>query len=81
MCIRDSYGRVLLELEKFAEAVEQFEKALDLDEGNDSIPKSEMLRYRGLAKQKAGQNGYIKDIKDAADLGDSAAAALLKEIA
>jgi len=75
------YGRVLLGLEKYGEAVEQFEKALDIDEGHDKIPKAEMLRYRGMAKQKAGQNGYIKDIKDAAELGDSQAAELLKEIA
>jgi len=75
------YGRVLLALEKYSEAVEQFEKALDIDEGNDTIPKAEMLRYRGMAKQKAGQNGYIKDIKDAAELGDTTAVELLKEIA
>jgi len=75
------YGKVLIELERYGEAVEQFEKALDLDAGNDSIPKAELLRHRGMAKQKAGQNGYIKDIKDAAELGDSQAAELLKAIA
>ncbi len=75
------YGKVLLALEKFSEAIEQFELALDIDKGHDSIPKAEMLRYRGLAKQKAGQNGFIKDIKDAAELGDPKAVELLKEIA
>ncbi len=75
------YGRTLYELEKYAEAVEQFELALDIDEGHDKIPKAEMLRWRGQAKQQAGQNGYKKDIKDAADLGDKEAANLLKAIA
>lgn len=75
------YGRTLYELGKFSEAVTQFELALDIDEGNDNIPKAEQLRWRGLAKQQAGQNGYKKDIKDAADLGDKEAASLLKAIA
>jgi len=75
------YGKVLMGLEQFNDAVNHFESALDLENGNDKIPQAEMLRYRGMAKQKAGQNGYIKDIKDAAELGDKAAAKLLKEIA
>jgi len=75
------YGKSLLGLEKYIEAIEQFELALDQDEDQYEIATSEILRYRGLAKKQAGQNGYIKDIKDAAEMGDSEAVELLKEIA
>ena len=75
------YGRTLLGLERYSEAVEQFEKALELADGYDKIPQAEQLRYRGIAKQKAGQNGYKKDIKDAAEMGDKKAAEMLKAIA
>ena len=61
--------------------IEAFEASLDIAEGIDKIPDSKKLRYRGLAKQRAGQNGYIKDIKEAADMGDKEAADMLKAIA
>lgn len=75
------YGQTLLGQEKHREAIEQFELAMDLEEDQVEVSTSEILRYRGLAKKHAGQNGYIKDIKDAAEMGDSAAMELLKEIA
>ena len=75
------YGKVLLELEEFAAAAEAFESSLDIEKGNDKIKDSEKLRYRGIAKKAAGQNGYKKDIKDAADMGDKEAVKLLKAIA
>jgi tetratricopeptide (TPR) repeat protein len=75
------YGQVLLGLEKYAEAAAAFEKSIDFPDGFDKISNAEKLRFRGLAKQKAGQNGYIKDIKDAAELGDKEAADMLKAIA
>jgi tetratricopeptide (TPR) repeat protein len=75
------YGITLMELEEYNDAVEAFESALDLDatEGKKVNPKR--LRYRGLAKHKAGKNGFKKDIKEAADLGDKEAVLLLKELA
>lgn len=75
------YGKTLVGLEKYNEAVEAFEHALDIDHEQENLPDSVILRFRGLAKQKAGQNGYIKDIKDAAEMGDKEAAELLKAIA
>lgn len=75
------YGQSLLGLDKHLDAIEQFELALDMDEDQYDVPNSEILRFRGLAKKQGGQNGYIKDIKDAAEMGDSAAVELLKEIA
>jgi len=75
------FGKVLLGLEDYAGAVSAFESSLDIEEGNDKIKDSEKLRYRGIAKQAAGQNGYKKDIKDAADMGDKEAVKLLKAFA
>lgn len=74
------YGLVLLGLEKYNEAIAAFEQSLDIEEGYDKIKDAEKLRYRGLAKQQAGQNGFIKDIKQAADLGDKEAAKILETI-
>ena len=54
---------------------------MEIKEGNDKIPEATQLRYLGIAKQKAGKNGYKKDIKEAAELGDATAAQLLKEFA
>ena len=67
------YGKTLVALERYNEAVEQFDAAYEYDEGNDKTPKATILRLRGLAKQSAGQNGYLKDLKDASDLGDKIA--------
>ena len=75
------FGKVLLNLEDYSGAVEAFEASLDIEEGHDKIKDSEKLRFRGIAKQKAGQNGYKKDIKDAAELGDKEAKKMLKAIA
>jgi len=75
------YGKVLLGLGEFAAAAEAFEKSLDIEKGNDSISNGEKLRYRGIAKQKAGQNGFKKDIKEAASLGDKEAKKMLKSFA
>jgi tetratricopeptide (TPR) repeat protein len=74
-------GIVKLELEKYTEAQEAFETALTYEEGFDKISEAEKLRYRGISKQKSGKNGYIADIKQAAELGDKEAVALLKSIA
>lgn len=74
------YGIVLIETEDYEKAIEMFDSALDLEEGYDSIPKSEMLKQRGIARQKSGKNGHIKDFKEAADLGDKEAASLLKAL-
>jgi tetratricopeptide (TPR) repeat protein len=75
------YGIVLLELEQYTEALEAFENAIIFDNEKNNISDAEKLRYRGIAKQKAGKNGYISDFKEAADLGDKPSAAILKGIA
>ena len=75
------YGVALMETENFDEAVSAFESALDLDAAAGKNVNPKRLRYRGLAKHKAGKNGFKKDIKEAAELGDEEAAKLLKAFA
>jgi len=75
------YGIALMETENFDEAVSAFESALDLDASDGKVVNPKRLRYRGLAKHKAGKNGFKKDIKEAAELGDKEAAKLLKALA
>ena len=75
------YGKVLLELEKYVEAIDAFTEALEIQEGYDQIAEEEKLFFLGLAKQKAGKNGYLKEIKQAADLGFERAKTMLEEYA
>jgi len=72
------YGQTQLELEDYSGAVESFQKMMDITSGNDKISKAKQLRFRGIAKQKAGQNGYKSDLKAAAEAGDKVAIKLLK---
>lgn len=74
------FGHVLLEMEKYSDSVAAFDHCLVLEEGNDSISLGEKLRMRGIAKQKAGQNGFKKDLKDASEQGDKIANTLLQEL-
>lgn len=75
-----NYGLVLIELEKYEEALKAFEFALAIEKGADSISEGDKIYYRGFAKYKAGKSGYIKDIKKAADEGNEKAKALLTEL-
>lgn len=74
------YGLALLENENYEEAIQAFNAALELPEINDRINLTDILRNRGIAKQRCGKNGYIKDIKEAASLGDRQASSLLEKI-
>ncbi len=76
------YGLILNRKGEYNDALIQFNKALEIPpvDGKD-IKDAEILLVRGLAKKEAGKNGYIKDIKDAAKLGDKKAKNLLSEIA
>ena len=74
------YGLVLIELNEFSEAVIAFDKALNTQGKDDGMDEAEILTLRGIAKQKAGKTGYIKDIKDAAQKGGKRAKSLLKNL-
>jgi tetratricopeptide (TPR) repeat protein len=74
------YGLVLLEMEDFPEALRAFDKASNLPDIADGVNEADLLTYRGIAKQKAGKNGYVKDIKDAASKGGKKAKNILKSL-
>lgn len=75
------YGKVLLELGQFEEALTAFESALKIKLVSRIIQESDILLYRGIAKQKAGKNGYLNDLKQSSILGNKKASKLLAEIA
>ena len=76
------YGLILNRKGDYNEALVQFNTALEIPPvGSTDIKDAEILFVRGLAKKEAGKNGYIKDIKDAAKLGDKKAKTLLGEMA
>lgn len=75
------YGEVLMELEKYEEALEAFELASAEDSPPiKDIPKSQIIRQRALAKRELGKNGVLADLKQASKLGDKIAGKLLKEM-
>jgi len=76
-----TYGKVLLDLEEYDEALKAFDKAFEIEEDANEKENGKRLYFRGVAKQKAGKSGFIKDIKKAADLGITEAADLLAEMA
>lgn len=76
-----NHGVVLLELKDYKEALIAFNNALDSDMGEGKIENKDILRLRGVAKKNAGKTGYLKDIREAAKLGDQQAKSLLKEYA
>jgi tetratricopeptide (TPR) repeat protein len=76
------YGSILIKKGEYNEALVQLNKALEVPQQPKSdINEGEILRMRGLAKKEAGKNGYIKDIKDAAKMGDKKAKTLLASFA
>ena len=76
-----TYGKLLMELEEYTEALEAFKAAAEIESAYGNVEEAEILRYMGMAKKKAGKKGYIKDIKEAAKMGDKMAKTLLKEFA
>ena len=76
-----NYGKALLAQENYKEAVDAFSEALNINEGQADFSMADQLVYRGIALQKAGQAGFVKDWKEAADKGSERAAQLLEEIA
>lgn len=75
-----NYGKVLLELEQYQEALAAIIKSSDFESKFGNITEGQNYLYLGLAKQKAGKGGYMKDIKHAASLGEEGAKEKLKEL-
>ncbi len=76
------YGQTLLELGNYPEAVAAFNEAVKLEqETAENVLESDPLVYRGIALQKAGKKGFVKDWKQAAKLGSKKAVKLMAEFA
>jgi tetratricopeptide (TPR) repeat protein len=76
-----NYGRALFEVGEYKEAVAAFDKMSEYDVQREESPsKAEQLFNRGLARQKAGESGFVNDFKEAAQLGYVKAASLLEEL-
>ncbi|MBK8701118.1 MAG: tetratricopeptide repeat protein [Saprospiraceae bacterium] len=75
------YGICCYETENYADATLAFNEALDMPDLHDGVDISELLRYRGLSKNKAGKSGGIKDLKESVKLGNKKSSAVLKEMA
>ncbi len=75
------YGKALLGLGEYADAVKIFNQALQVEGDLDDQLEAEQLLLRGIALQKSGQTGYQKDWEEAASRGSRRAAELLAEMA
>ncbi len=73
------YGRVLFELEKFVDAIQAFQSALDISDSIDNIPLEDIYFYLGSSKKRAGKNGYVSDLKKASEMGNKSANKMLVE--
>jgi len=73
-----NYGKALLEVGEYEKAFNAFDQVLILEEGKDRISDADKYLYRGIAREKAGKNGFIKDWKEAEKLGSKKATKLLK---
>jgi tetratricopeptide (TPR) repeat protein len=71
-----NYGQALLGLERFEDAATAFDAALAIEDALE-VPQAELLLYRGIALQQAGQSGFKKAWKEAASKGSKRAAELL----
>lgn len=71
------HGKVLINLEKYHEALEAFEKAIAIESDNSDVSEADLLLYRGIARKNAGKNGFLADWNKAKKLGSAEAVKLL----
>ena len=77
-----NYGKALFEIGQYGDAVKIYNNMIGFEAQREEAPsKAEQLFSRGVARQKAGESGYVTDIKEAAGLGSKKAAAMLEAIA
>jgi tetratricopeptide (TPR) repeat protein len=76
------YGQTLLELGNYQDAVVAFNEAVKLEQATaEKVQEADPLLYRGIALQKAGKKGFVRDWKQAAKLGSKEAVQLMEEFA
>jgi tetratricopeptide (TPR) repeat protein len=77
-----NYGKALFEIGQYGDAVKVYNNMMGFEAHREEAPsKAEQLFSRGVARQKAGESGFVNDLKEAATLGSKKAAAMLKVIA
>ncbi len=77
-----NYGKALYEIGQYGDAVKIYNNMISFEAQREEAPsKAEQFLSRGLARQKAGESGFVNDFKEAAGLGSKKAAAMLEGIA
>ncbi len=73
-----NYGKALYEIGQYNDAVKIYNNMFTFEIQREEAPsKADQFFSRGLARQKAGESGYVNDFKEAAGLGSKKAADLL----
>ncbi|MEO1262805.1 MAG: tetratricopeptide repeat protein [Bacteroidota bacterium] len=76
-----NYGKALFEAGEYNDSVVAFNESFEYeDKYKEDPPEAEQYLKRGLARQKAGESGFMSDIKEAADRGSEKALEMLKEL-
>lgn len=75
-----NHGKVLIELGKYAEALDSLQKAMKLTSVQEMVSDADVLVYRGIARKKAGKNGFLSDWTEAKKLGSTQAEQLLQSV-
>jgi len=74
------YAELLVQKGDHLDAIVALNKAIEVpQQPKGDIAEGAILRVRSQAKKGAGKNGHIKDLKEAAKLGDKKAATMLKK--
>ncbi len=71
-------GKSLFELERYGEACNALDKALEIEETKDAISDDMILVLKGKILKEIGDEGYIKEWKKAKKLGSKQAESLLE---
>ena len=75
-----NYGKALLEIGETETALEIFNKSMERNEISKVEIKPDFLLYRGIARQKIGKTGFVKDWTEAAEKGSKKASKLLESV-
>ncbi len=75
-----NYGIVKYNQYEFNEALELFERSMQIKDGKEKILEKDKYFYLGMAKKNSGKSGYIHDLKRAAELGNEDAKYILEDI-
>ncbi len=73
-----NHGKVLLQMEKFEEALEALEQAAKIENEGESVKEADLLLHRGIARKHSGKNGFLADWNQAKQLGSTKAKQLLE---